>query len=129
MIDLINEYYKNPVNNYIMKNATVSRAEWNSVCGDDIEIFLRIVDDKIAEISFSGNTSMITTAAASFWTELAIDMDIRYIFWLKYQFMLDNGFEVSPKRTRSAVIAILATRNAIHSYLQDNIIDTRNNVL
>jgi len=34
--------------------------------------------------------------------------------------MVEHGFEVSPRRKRAAVIAILATRNAIHEYLKDN---------
>jgi hypothetical protein len=38
--------------------------------------------------------------------------------------MLDNGFEVSTRRKRAAVIAILATRNAIHTHLKDNKTDT-----
>lgn len=33
--------------------------------------------------------------------------------------MVDHGFEVSPRRKRAGVIAILATRNAIHTYLKD----------
>jgi hypothetical protein len=37
--------------------------------------------------------------------------------------MLDKGFEVSPRRKRAAVIAIMAVRNAIHAYLKDEIID------
>ena len=38
--------------------------------------------------------------------------------------MVDHGFEVSPRRKRAAVIAILATRNAIHQYLKDGKNDT-----
>jgi len=34
--------------------------------------------------------------------------------------MADHGFEVSPRRKRAAVIAILAIRNAIHIYLKDS---------
>jgi hypothetical protein len=37
---------------------------------------------------------------------------------------MNNGFTVSTRRKRSAVIAILATRNAIHKYLKDNEKDT-----
>lgn len=129
MIDLISEYYKNPVNNYIMKNPTVSRSEWNTVCGDDIIVFCRIEGDKIAEISFSGNTSMITTAAASYWTELATGMSIDRILTLWYDFMVGEWFEVSPKRIRAATIAILATRNAIHEYLKDGVVDERESVV
>lgn len=38
--------------------------------------------------------------------------------------MEDNDFIVSPRRKRAAVIAILAARNAIHTYQKDNITDT-----
>lgn len=34
--------------------------------------------------------------------------------------MVDHGFEVSPRRKRAAVIAMLATRNAIHEHLKDS---------
>ena len=112
-----------------MKNPTVSRSEWNTVCGDDIIVFCRIENNKIIEISFSGNTSMITTAAASFWTEIALGMPVDKVLTLWYDFMVGEWFEVSPKRVRAATIAILATRNAIHEYLQDGVLDGRESVL
>ena len=112
-----------------MKKPTISRSEGNSVCGDDLTIYICICDYKISEISFSGNTSMITTAAASFWTELALGMSIDKVLTLWYEFMAAEWFEVSPKRIRAATIAILATRNAIHEYLQDGVVDGRNEVL
>ena len=43
--------------------------------------------------------------------------------------MIDHGFEVSPRRKRAAVIAILATRNAIHSYLKDWKNDTFDDII
>jgi hypothetical protein len=36
-----------------------------------------------------------------------------------YETMIENGFEVSPKRKRAAVIALLAVRNAIHILRDD----------
>jgi hypothetical protein len=34
-----------------------------------------------------------------------------------------EGFEVSHRRIRSSISALLASRNAIHDYLNDHIID------
>jgi hypothetical protein len=43
--------------------------------------------------------------------------------------MVDNGFEVSPRRKRAAVIAILAIRNAIHIYTKDNKTDVFDDII
>jgi hypothetical protein len=43
--------------------------------------------------------------------------------------MANHGFEVSPRRKRAGVIAILATRNAIHEYLKDGKKDTFEDVI
>ena len=43
--------------------------------------------------------------------------------------MIENGFEVSPRRRRARVIALLATRNAIHQFLKDGKEDTFDDIL
>lgn len=34
---------------------------------------------------------------------------------------MEKGFEVSPRRKRAAVIALLGVRNAIHTYRNDGV--------
>ena len=68
MIDLVSQYYDNPVNKAFMEDATVSRHEGNSICGDDITVYLKIEDNLISKRSYDGNTSMITTASSSFFS-------------------------------------------------------------
>lgn len=120
---LIQEYSKNPLQNFALSTYTIKQHEGNFICGDDITIYLVIEDDKIADYSFDGNCSTITTAAASFLSEFIIGEDIQTILTWTYQTMLDKWFEVSPRRKRAAVIAIMAVRNAIHIYLKDGITD------
>jgi hypothetical protein len=55
---LVQEYYKNPVNNSHMSDAMISRHEWNAVCGDDITIYMKfktpeknILSDEIFVVS------------------------------------------------------------------------------
>lgn len=121
---LIKEYAKNPKNNYKMKESSVFQHEGNFICWDDITVYIKIEDNKVQEYSFDGNCSTITTAAASFLSELIIGTDIHEILTRTYDTMLQNWFEVSPRRKRAAVIAILATRNALHTYIKDNKMDT-----
>ncbi len=63
--------------------------------------------------------SMITQAAASFFSELIIGKTLEEVLHMNEHTMKDNDFIVSPRRRRASVIAILATRNAIHAYLKD----------
>ena len=116
---LVQAYYQNPLNNRAMPDATVSHHEGNSLCGDDLNVYLKIVDDIIIDRSYDGMPSMITQAAASFFSELVIGKTLHEILHMNEQTIKDNDFIVSERRRRASVIAILATRNAIHHFLKD----------
>ncbi len=116
---LIQEYSKNPLCNTVMEDPTVSFHEWNFICGDEITVYLKIADWKISEYSYAWNTSTITSAAASFLSEFIVGASLDEILTWNYETMLSKWFEVSNRRKRAAVIAILASRNGTHQYLWD----------
>ncbi len=126
---LVQEYSKNPLQNFALATYTVKQHEGNFICGDDITVYLVIKNDKIEEYSFDGNCSTITTAAASFLSEFIIGENIHDVLTRTHQTMLDKWFEVSPRRKRAAIIAIMAARNAIHNYLKDGEEDTFDDLL
>lgn len=138
---LVQEYYKNPVNNYQMKDCDFFWHEWNSICEDDINVYIQYKkidewwsqsDPKnliVSNWSFDGNVSMITQAASSFFSELVVGHTFAEIFTRDEQLMIDNWFDVSPRRRRARVIALLATRNAMHAFLKDKKIDGFEDVL
>jgi NifU-like protein involved in Fe-S cluster formation len=66
---------------------------------------------------------MITTAAASFLAELIMGAEVDEVLTRNYETIYSQGFEVSPRRKRAAVIAILAVRNALHQFLGDGKVD------
>ncbi|MDR2190157.1 MAG: iron-sulfur cluster assembly scaffold protein [Candidatus Peribacteria bacterium] len=111
---LIAEYNRNPVHNYAMENFTVSRHEGNFICGDDITVYLKIEDGNIIDRSFDGNTASVTTAAASLLAELIVGKTIDEVLQRSYDTIAAAGLDVLPRRRRAAIIALLATRNAIH---------------
>ena len=121
---IVKEYSKTPINNFALKQYTIKQHEGNFICWDDITVYL-LIDKKwkIEKYSFDWNCSTITKAAASFLSELIIWKNIDEILKRDHQTMIKNWFNVSPKRKRAAVIAILAARNAIHNYKKDNKVD------
>jgi len=120
---LVQEYYKNNQYNKSLDHATVSFAQWNSLCGDTITIYLDIEGDVIQDYAYSGEPAQITKAAAEFLWEFIIGAKIETVLIRDADRVRSEGFEVSHRRIRSSVSALIASRNAIHHYLQDNIID------
>lgn len=118
---LVKEYSKNPLCNYEMQDADVSRHEGNFICGDDITVYLKIQDDKISAFSYDGNPSTVSLGAASFLSEFLIGVSLDEILTRNYETFVEKGFEVSPRRRRAAIIALLGVRNAIHKYRNDGI--------
>ncbi len=121
---LMQEYSKNPINNFKMQDFTIKQHEGNFICWDDITVYLKIDNNTIKNYSFDGNCSTITTASASLLAELVIDKHLEEILSWWYKFLNEHWLEVSNKRKRAAVIALLATRNAIHTYLNQEKQDT-----
>lgn len=120
---LIQEYYKSNNFSQIMDEFTAMYSLGNAVCGDTIVVYLDIKDQKIAHYSYAGEPSQITKAAAEFIGEFIVGMEVTDILNLDANWVRSEGFEVSHRRIRSSISALLATRNAIHTYLNDGIID------
>ena len=116
---IIKEYSKNPLCHYEMQDPDISRHEGNFICWDDITVYLKIRDGKILEYSYDGNPSTVSLAAASFLSEFLIWSTLDEVLSWNYETFIEKWFEVSPRRKRAAMIALLWTRNAIHAYLED----------
>lgn len=126
---LIKEYSKNPLCNYEMVDAEVSRHEGNFICWDDITIYLKFDGDKIKEYSYDGNPSTVSLAAASFLSEFLIWTSISEVLTRNYETFAQKGFEVSPRRKRAAMIALLAVRNAIYKFKGEDREDDFDNLI
>lgn len=113
---IIKEYAKNPLCNYEMSDADVSRHEGNFICGDDITVYLKIQDGKISVFSYDGNPSTVSLAAASFLSEFIVGEELDTVLSWNYATFEEKGFEVSPRRKRAAMIALLGVKNAIYAY-------------
>ncbi|MDO4713666.1 MAG: iron-sulfur cluster assembly scaffold protein [bacterium] len=93
------------------------------MCGDDITVYLKIADQKITAFSYDGNPSTVSLAAASFLSEFLIGAEIDEVLTRNYETFVEKGFEVSPRRKRAAMIALLGVRNALYAYRGEDRID------
>jgi len=120
MNEIITYYSKNSPNKFVMKEYTIKYSEENRSCSDTIEVYLKIIDNKIIDWSFEWITSIITTATASIFWESIIWMSLEEVLKKDYSYIIELIWEeVSPRRQKSAVFWLIATKNAIHKYLND----------
>ncbi|MCK9272517.1 iron-sulfur cluster assembly scaffold protein [Candidatus Gracilibacteria bacterium] len=127
--NLIQEYSKNPPNKFKMEDFTVNHFDESRLCGDTLEVFLKIENNKILDFSFIGETSIITTACASIFGESIIGLDISEILKFDFDYIKNLVGDISPRRKYGATLGILATHNAIHKYLKDGITEDFSDVI
>ena len=123
--EIITFYSKTPPNKFELADFTIKFSEENRSCSDNITVFLKIENNTITDWSFDWITSIITTATSSVFWESIVWMTLDEILTKDYNYIVELiQEEVSPRRQKSSVFWLLATRNAIHKYLQDWITDT-----
>lgn len=119
--DLIIEYSKNPSNKCILENANIRYREHNRVCADVVEVFLIIENNELRQFSFDGYMSIVATACVSITGELLEGWKLDDILKLNEWFIHENiGTDISPRRRYASLIGLLAIKNAIHEFLQDD---------
>lgn len=112
-----------------MPDADIQRHEGNFICWDDITVYLKIKENQITAFSYDWNPSTISLAAASFLSEFLIGTACNEVLEWTYSFFLEKGFEVSPRREKAVVIALLGVKNAIHQYYNDGIEENFDDIL
>jgi len=68
--EVILDHSKRPRNFHSMKDADRQADGYNPLCGDRFTVYLKLQDDKIADVSFQGTGCAISTASASILTEI-----------------------------------------------------------
>jgi nitrogen fixation protein NifU and related proteins len=67
--EVILDHSKRPRNCRALADADHQAVGYNPLCGDKVIIYVRLADDRIADISFQGVGCAISTASASILTE------------------------------------------------------------
>lgn len=74
--EVIFDHNRSPRNFHAMDNADHVADGHNPLCGDQLTVYLRVEDGKVAEASFVGHGCAISTASASLMTEAVKGMPV-----------------------------------------------------
>ncbi len=118
---LLKQYTSEPINNKVMKWADISIMEWGGVCGDIIEVFLKINDGKLEEMSYMWNISKTTKWAASLYSDMLVGRDIDDIMELDKNTLQEKWLNIPTIKKSSMMLPLLAIINAIYKYKNQNV--------
>ena len=85
------DHFKNPHNFGTLQEYTFKHRQVNPLCGDNIEISVKIDDQKVVDVKFSGKGCAISTAATSMLTDKLKGMSLDDIQKLKKDFEKGEG--------------------------------------
>ena len=112
--DYILDHYKNPKNFGELPEHDLEFYDKNPLCGDEMELQIRIEDGKIADLKWHGQGCAISQAAASIASEELIGMDVEDAAKLDADWMLEQmGIDISATRRKCALLNLKVLRGAV----------------
>jgi nitrogen fixation NifU-like protein len=106
--EIILDHYRNPRNKGKLSNADVSIHDSNPLCGDEIDIHLKIEEEKVKDIKFEGRGCAISQASASMLTEMIMDKPLTTVKDLTKEDVLENIglMNLGPARIKCALLSL-----------------------
>lgn len=113
-LEYILDHYKNPRNFGTIEDADFSYEEGIPSCGDVIRLDLKIRNNKLDDIKFSGTGCAISQASVSILTENVTGKEIGEVVSLTDKDMLEAlGGQVSPIRFKCALLGLTVLKKAL----------------
>lgn len=113
--ELILDHSKNPRNKGTLDPADFSYQDVNPLCGDEIRIDVRVADDRVSDIKFSGRGCAISQAAASMLTELAMGQPVAEVKAITKEELLEElGVPIGPARMKCALLGLKVLKAGLY---------------
>lgn len=120
--EVILDYYRYPRNYGSLGDANAHARDLNPLCGDEVEIQMKVEDGKIADVKFLGKGCAISQAGASMLTEYMKGKSVDEIRKLDKDDVLQMlGIEISPVRLKCALLGLKVTKLALYRYLGEKL--------
>jgi nitrogen fixation NifU-like protein len=112
--EIILDHYRNPRNKGKLPGADISTHDSNPLCGDEIDIHMKVQEGKIMDVKFEGRGCAISQASASMLTEMVKDID-------KTDILENIGLtNLGPARVKCALLALKVMKLGMVNYLASN---------
>lgn len=115
--EVILDNYQNPKNFGALKQPTVIHEEMNAFCGDKIRMEIKIRNDKIDDVAFSGQGCVISVASASLLTDHIKNKKISDIIRMSKEDVSNLlNISLSPTRLKCAWLSWEVLQKALKKY-------------
>lgn len=117
-IDFLMDHYENPRNNGPLDHAHVSLTGGNPGCADLITMHARFDEDgKLEAVSWEGEGCTISSAAASYVTEITRGLTAEEVEQMSFEDLIENlGRELVMTRPTCATLALGTLKKGVHEY-------------
>ncbi len=124
--EMIIDYSRNPVNYGQIENPDVTYHDSNPLCGDSIDIDLKIDQQKVKDIKFHGKGCAICMACSSVLTEITKGKSLEEVKQItKNDILGELGLEnLQAVRIKCALLSLKVLKFALYSYLAKHVKDT-----
>lgn len=125
--EIIIDYSRNPLNFGKIDDHDVTFHDSNPLCGDSIDIDMKINDNKITDIKFHGVGCAICMACSSVLTEIAKGKTLDAARLIeKHDVLSELGLEqLQAVRIKCALLSLKVLKSAIYTYIGDHLNETQ----
>jgi len=114
------KYFKSPKNVGVIKNPDGVGRVGNLICGDIMELYIKVKNDKIVDIKFQTFGCVVALAVSSMLTEIAKGKTIEEALKITNKDILKKSGPVPPIKIHCSFLAADALYEAIYDYLSKN---------
>ena len=119
---IILEHYKNPQNKGKLLAPDVVVEDANPLCGDHLEVFLKIKNDVLHDISFEGKGCALSIATASILSEEIKGKSISDINKLSREDVYALlGIDITPARNKCVMLSLTAIKKGLFEFEKDKV--------
>lgn len=111
------DHYKNPRNAGVLHDADCAAHLDNPLCGDSIDVFVKLRDNVIDDIAFKGEGCAISIAASSMLSEKVKGMSRQEVLKLSEDDMIALlGIPLTISRVKCGILGLIALQSALKNY-------------